>query len=122
MEKHHPDEEPDKIRDELYQVLANADRRRVLRYLTTHREWVPVNRLIAELVTSESADEDSSAGHSALVSLHHMHLPKLREAGLIEWDREGRKVLGTLLLNELPWVLSDGVSGFSGKTPSKRQA
>lgn len=41
------------------------------------------------------AVEDLAAGDSSeRVALHHVHLPRLQEAGVVEWDRDRDRVTG----------------------------
>lgn len=71
--------------DEVFTLLANQRRRYVLYYLFTRSEGVAT---IDELANAISTLERRSAEAQTQVrtSLHHAHLPKLEEAGVIEYD------------------------------------
>ncbi|WP_101294626.1 DUF7344 domain-containing protein [Halegenticoccus soli] len=102
--------------DPALSALANPRRRAVLSVLRRRRE--PVDRReLAALVAARTGDrsevsegskseeaEREGAGseetrcptederHRILVSLHHVHLPKLRRAGIVEYDAERETV------------------------------
>lgn len=90
--------------DEVFRLLAVTDRRRVLRYLQVHEE-ASVSEL-ADVLTGWKAVERGEltgpADREAIeTSLVHVQLPKLSEAGFVEYDAESRTVSGT----DLPdWV------------------
>ncbi|ELY56720.1 hypothetical protein C491_11975 [Natronococcus amylolyticus DSM 10524] len=64
-------------------VLANKYRRRVLVALLEHNPQDDHNPQIPDDVTLGTGDLES-----LMISMRHTHLPKLEEAGFIEWDRE----------------------------------
>jgi len=68
--------------DDLLAVLANADRRFVLAHLS-QRETPPS---LAPLAAALSARSDDLTHEDAQIALHHAHLPKLENAGLVEYD------------------------------------
>lgn len=72
--------------DELLQVLADRDRRAILSYL---RESPAEQASIQELadVLSSRAPNDRS---TALIRLHHCHLPTLGDAAVADYDAEAR--------------------------------
>ena len=77
--------------DVLYSVLAAPERRTVLRELTANGP----SRTISELVEgiTESTDEYPEAdGNTLRVALHHQHLPRMAEAGVIDYDTENGEV------------------------------
>lgn len=68
----------------VYGVLASPYRREVLRALTTGEdEVVPIEDLIEDLIDHDETADDRN--HIA-IKLHHMALPKLAEAGFIDYD------------------------------------
>jgi DNA-binding transcriptional ArsR family regulator len=77
--------------DALFGALAAAERRRVLRHLDA-RESVAVSELADVLVGWRTADGAVGPGeHERVVlALHHVHLPSLAAAGLV--DRDGDTV------------------------------
>jgi hypothetical protein len=80
----------------VFESLAAARRRRVLGILRTHDEAVPVSDVAARLVTRESERSIVSVAPTdrrrIQVSLHHQHLPKLADAGLVELVADGDEV------------------------------
>lgn len=73
--------------DETFDVLADETCRRVLLALA---EREPQGD--AGFRPREALADGDDAGDQLQVRLHHVHLPKLEQAELIEWDREGREV------------------------------
>lgn len=77
--------------DELLALLADSCRRRVLEVLLDAN---PDGRLTLEELSTRVDDE--TVGDETLcaltVALHHRHLPKLAEAGLVEYDPDTRTV------------------------------
>jgi DNA-binding transcriptional ArsR family regulator len=73
---------------ETIDCLADEQRRTVLAVLG--REGAASRRTLARAVSEREADGEPSpdAVEDALVTLHHVHLPKLADAGLVEYDAE----------------------------------
>ncbi len=67
--------------DELFEVLSHPHRRRILTSLNERNPREEGEFSLAELITEEEIDEETTG-------LFHNHLPKLDEAGFIDWDRE----------------------------------
>jgi len=75
--------------DDVVECLACERRRTVLAALSTHEE--PVERAaLARQVAAYEPGPDTT--EDVLVSLHHVHLPKLDDAGLVERDRQADTV------------------------------
>lgn len=73
--------------DTALRLLANQQRRRVLRHVTDGNGTTTVDQLIDSLLTGTSPSADRGATRDRLaISLHHVHLPMLQEAGVIEYD------------------------------------
>ena len=68
----------------VHDVLASAYRRQVLRYLMAGEDDVAS----VEDLVDESVDHDETADdrRQIAIKLHHVALPKLAEAGFIEYD------------------------------------
>jgi hypothetical protein len=66
--------------DDHLDVLGHVTRRRLLRTLTDHHA---INRTDAVDLAPDDADV-----HEVRVNLYHNHLPKLDEAGFVDWDRD----------------------------------
>lgn len=71
--------------DEVLRVLASARRREIVSELEASDEnWITVDELArAVFATGDDGWERE---------LHHVHLPMLRETGLVDYDRHGRTV------------------------------
>lgn len=92
--------------DTLHDLLSNGRRRHLLSYLVNRPdETVPVDDVIDHITRDERPDP-GPVPHSERVEidLHHVQLPKLTEAGVIEHDPvaetvryDGPEALATLL-------------------------
>jgi DNA-binding transcriptional ArsR family regulator len=95
----------DELLDTLYKILADRQRRRILRYLTDHPEPVSTSQLATEILTLEYGSELSAISEEQQsdthVSLLHIHLPVLNKAGILHWDRETDSVAISPTLQEL---------------------
>lgn len=76
--------------DTFFETLANVRRRFVLSHLGRTVGGVSIDTLAREIAGWENglapnriSDDDYERVY---VSLYHMHVPKLAESGLIEWD------------------------------------
>lgn len=68
----------------MFQVLGDERRRKVLQYLQSNGDApIPVGTLAEDL--SRPAG-DASSVDALTIELHHHHLPKLDEAGLLDYD------------------------------------
>jgi len=74
--------------NEMFDVLSDGQRRRALNYLSESEGVVTLGEL-AERVTRAEEDPERAA-----IALHHGHLPKLTDAGLVEYDPVSRTVEG----------------------------
>jgi DNA-binding transcriptional ArsR family regulator len=70
--------------DELFEILSNGHRRRVLVALRDH------NPQDEDEITSASVAGEDDGSDEALdrlrTELNHIHLPKLNDAGFVDWD------------------------------------
>jgi hypothetical protein len=65
-------------------ALSGTRRRLVVHYfVTTGRDAAPVEDVVSHLVEREGTAGDRER---TLVGLHHVTLPKLEEAGVVEYD------------------------------------
>ena len=71
--------------DEVMNALANVQRRKLLLALLEHNPQDDTPVVVA-------ADDEADAVER-LVSMQHVHLPKLVEYGFIEWDEESHEVM-----------------------------
>ena len=75
-------------KDALFRVLANTQRRQILLYLSDHpKPTTTRDEMLDHLV--EISDEPHGDTHRRLaIQLQHIHLPKLDDHGLLEYDTE----------------------------------
>lgn len=83
--------------DEVYEALSNERRRLVLTVLeegTTPMDLPVLARRVARAETDrEGGSVSGSTVERVTISLHHLHLPKLDDAGLVEYDAEDNAVV-----------------------------
>lgn len=82
--------------DALFGVLADSRRRHVLAVLDVNDAAVPLMELAAQVAARETGSPPVELGISAVepvtASLVHVHLPRLADAGLVDWDRDRKAV------------------------------
>lgn len=87
------------------ELCQSKYRRVILAVLTGEQRALTVNDLaktIVEQVHQKSVSETSKDEITQIqVSLHHVHLPKLAEAGLVTWDPDGKLVEPTEQLEHM---------------------
>lgn len=72
---------------------ASDERGRALSYLREKEgETASFVELVVHLAGEESSRGDASAVERIAVALYHVHLPRLEEAGVVEYDRRSRTV------------------------------
>lgn len=77
---------------EVYDVLQNDRRRRVLRCLCDHGGELTLRELASLLAAEESDGETDELERSIYNSLHQTHLPKLESTGVVSYDRHSNTV------------------------------
>lgn len=80
--------------DLIFEVLANERRRRVLHHLVDEPVW-EIDALVDRL-----AEEESSSREDVACSLHHVHLPKLEDAGIVDSENGAIQYLGGSLIEQ----------------------
>lgn len=106
-------ESPDSIsEDAVYEVLADSWRRRALARLVAHDRTVTLNDLTKELVVREAEAPITEVPGEKLTrvasSLHHCHLPKLVENGIVTYDTDRRVIEPTERLGQIePYLSAD---------------
>ena len=78
----------------LFEVLAVRRRRIALSVLAEREPPINVDSLGQAVAERERSVPNERATHHVRMSLHHAHLPKLADAGLIEYDWERGVVEG----------------------------
>lgn len=71
--------------DKQLDAVAHADRRRLLTTLLDGQSQVTTPITVEEL-------QNKTALFDETVALHHQHLPKLADLGVIQWDRQHNHV------------------------------
>jgi hypothetical protein len=88
--------------DDLFDLLGSRWRRRAVLKLTEE----PVDRTADEFVERLLADHDTNGDASSVeLQFHHNHLPKLADAGVVDYDRQADVVAPGRNLNEVATVL-----------------
>jgi len=77
--------------DAALEALADSRRRSVVASLDGADGTIPLDVLTARVAAGSDDDRDGIA-----IDLHHRHLPKLDDAGLVAYDAEERRVEGTV--------------------------
>ena len=92
--------------DELFDVLSQTRRRTVLSILTERQSAMDVSALADEVAARETdaapATLSESTVHEIKVTLHHVHLPKLDDVELVDYDRDDRTVTTTNTTDAVP--------------------
>lgn len=83
--------------DDVLEILAHPRRRQVLRHLRATGS-TSVDAVLDHVVTGDEADSVARRRRVA-IQLHHVHLPKLVDAGLLTHD-DGRGVVELTASNE----------------------
>jgi hypothetical protein len=84
------DDRPSEERvDAVFGVLSDARRRRTIRVLRTREGAVSVPALAEALAAREPGDPDPDR---LVVSLQHVHLPKLEATGIVEYTSDRSQV------------------------------
>lgn len=94
LEQRRADPEP-LSQDTIFSVLQNARRRYVIYYLVTHDGWVTSRDLADQVAAWENDDPVQELSYEqrkrVRTALYQTHLPRLDDAGVIEYDvRDGR--------------------------------
>lgn len=84
---------------QLFGVLTDETRRRIIRILRGQTGSISEQDLAERLAAMESdskpEETTSETAEAVLIQLYHIHLPKLVDTGLVEWDRDARTVATT---------------------------
>lgn len=79
--------------DDVFEILSNARRRRVIFLLHTAREPMELGELAEQIATAELGEPPDQDQYKRLyISLYQTHLPKLEEHGVVEYDTESKLV------------------------------
>ena len=87
-------------KDLVFTMLSNGRRRHVIHYLKQRGERVTLRELSRQVAAWENGvetdDLDYKQRKRVYTSLHQTHLPKLNDAGIVDYDRDR----GTVALDE----------------------
>lgn len=91
--------------DTVFTLLSHHRRRAVLELLFTHDRALTLTDLRNEVVESEQGAEITEIPREEVkrvhASLHHVHIPKLAEAGVITYDQDRKIVEPTESISRL---------------------
>lgn len=74
--------------DELFDVLSDRRRRYALYHLDDEGGASTREAIVDSVVDRETAEGDRPNRERVLAELHHVHLPRLHDAGFVDYDRE----------------------------------
>lgn len=80
--------------DERFTLLAHEQRRMVLEVLTNGSTPMDLDVLSTEIAVRKGDDDgtDAESIRRVTISLHHQHLPKMAEWGIVEYDPTTKSV------------------------------
>lgn len=78
--------------DDVFEVLADRQRRHVIKYLLECDPPV-TTREIADALQSRDQVGSVEKHRELRISIHHIHLPKLDENGIVDYDSEANQVV-----------------------------
>ena len=88
--------------DTVFEILSNARRRYLLYYLFTMEgevaEFDAAVNAVYKYGAAETGTDDHPTREDVKIELHHTHLPRLTDAGVIDYDRRQ----GTIRLTDSP--------------------
>lgn len=83
----------------IFSVLRHPTRRHILATIRDSQSHPSGGFALDDFLEDDGTSEDSPAG------LHHSHLPKLDNAGFIDWDRQTNTVMRGPRFDEIESVL-----------------
>lgn len=72
--------------DETLRLLAHERRRKALQHLSQAEEATTVDSLAERVAAETDPDHDDGVVKSVETDLHHVHLPKMDEVGVVDYD------------------------------------
>lgn len=98
--------------DDLFDALSNERRRFVLACLRKHATPMALADVSEKLARREHDGDEgqipSEVIRSTYLSLHHVHVPKLADVGLLHYNRERNTVAPTEPIDDLPTSVLPG--------------
>lgn len=96
--------------DAIFDLLSHHRRRAILKLLLTHDRALTLTDLRNEILETDQEVEiteiDGEQVKRVHASLHHTHVPKLAEAGIVVYDRDRHVVEPTEKISRLEPFLS----------------
>jgi len=87
----HRDRSPELTPDRVFEILESPRRRHLLSFLSQRDREVHLDELAAQVAARQNDIDPNEVDDDLLrqvkLSLHHVHLPKLQSAGLVECAR-----------------------------------
>lgn len=77
---------------ERHELLAAKHRRSVLQVVTAEMGAFGLHELAREVAANEDDDADESQVEQVAIALHHVHLPKMAELGVLSYDAERHQI------------------------------
>lgn len=116
----------DRSFDVAFDLLANRRRQHALACLCERPGSIPLDELAEDVAARERwsprTEPDDEEVRTVAVSLYHSHLPKLADAGVVDYDRDRDMVAvsgDTDLLERLRVLARTGAAdGSTGRAPS----
>lgn len=99
---------------DVFVLLSKRRRRLALRILQEYTTPLTVRELTELIGECEYEDPSADSLHAIHISLSHNHLPRLEQADIVEYDRDGGTVSPGLNFD----VLTDALEGMSGSDNS----
>jgi DNA-binding transcriptional ArsR family regulator len=84
----------------IFDILSNDIRRYVLHYLAKRSDPISLGEL-AELTADMEEDYSATRYEHLYTALHHSHLPRLVDAGVIEYDPEAELIVSKAEVSQL---------------------
>ena len=110
-------------REIAFELLRNRRRRHVLAFLSDRRSAVTLDEIadaVASGVSPTGFDEPSAEFRTRVAAtLHHVHLPKLADAGVVSYDTEAKTVTPERMEVVAPYV-ADERNGSSSRCDGDR--
>jgi hypothetical protein len=78
--------------DERHDLLASERRRAVLAVLTERAGPTELDDLAAAIAVREGEEPPAEALERLAVSLHHVHLPRMDDLGVLDYDSSANRV------------------------------
>ncbi|MBV0924708.1 hypothetical protein KTS45_10910 [Halomicroarcula limicola] len=104
--------------DGVFRSLANSKRREILNFVT-REQGATTDIDIARHLANDARDETVERTR---IYLHHLHLPKLDESGLVVWNRDRGTVEETALTYQLPHGALVSAPGTASRRAENQQA